>query len=397
MVSDAELDAAMFEMDDDDSGTVAFIEFFRWWKRRIQREQEALHCWALADDLVPRTEEDEAESSPSPRGRITSSNATAAAGAGLRSRSTRGATASSKNANLMMDELGISSENIGGTRTAKKGNKKVRRMSVVAIAEDELAQEGAAWTVSSAVAGGKTDEARDAQAALKREEARVRRQRRVASLSCGGCCATSDRKKAHQRAKHDPRAQCRKLFDQVDDDGSGLLDIDEIPKLAALLGLRLTPEQKEAAMQEMDADGSGEVDFEEFWKWWQETGGADDNSAVKHEDTALGKATRGWAQAAQLRVAASDQQKRSKNLKHIANRPGMSVDDMKKMHAGKQKVHSSSVWLKADDKSGVTMWGRKSTGPVGTLGNWETAIETRPQQWQTMSLWMHESDHAFIE
>ena len=93
----------------------------------------------------------------------------------------------------------------------------------------------------------------------------------------------------------------------------------------------------------------------------------------------------------------AQQHKRNKELKRLASRPGMSVDAMKKVSAGQKEVHSSSVWLKSDKKSGVTMWGRKSSGPAGTLGNWETAIETRPQQWRTMSLWMHESDHAFVE
>lgn len=115
------------------------------------------------------------------------------------------------------------------------------------------------------------------------------------------------------------------------------------------------------------------------------------------EDTTLGKQSRAWAEKSHIKVAAHAQQKRGNSLKVLANRPGMSVADMKKSSGGKKQVHSSSVWLKDDTGSGVTMWGRKTAGPAGTLGTWETALETRPQQWQTMSLWLHESDHDFVE
>ena len=61
---------------------------------------------------------------------------------------------------------------------------------------------------------------------------------------------------------------CRELFDEMDADGGGCLDLDEIRQLALSLGNRLTPSQLEAAMREMDEDGGGEVDFREFYAWW---------------------------------------------------------------------------------------------------------------------------------
>lgn len=387
-VSEAELDAAMYAMDDDGSGTVTFKEFFRWWRRQLEREEEASSCWALTDvNALPDGMKEDVSSAKD--------RADASPGASPVVRdAARGVSRVATEAQIAMDELSISSEQYTrGTRAQKKG-RKVRRMSVVALAEEEIAQDSAAWAVSSAVAGGKTDEARMTQKAVKK---RIKKAQRVRNRNWT-CCAKSERRNRHPKAKHiDPRMKCRKLFDEIDSDGSGLLDIKEIPKLAGKLGIRLTPEKQQAAMQEMDADGSGEVDFEEFWQWWIRTGGLDAAGVNKHQDTALGKATTAWAAQTNLRSSVAQQQRRTKELKHIAHRPGMSVDDMTKISAGAKEVHASSVWTKTDKRSGVTMWGRKSTGAVGSLGNWETAIETRRQQWQTMSLWMHESDHAFVE
>ena len=60
----------------------------------------------------------------------------------------------------------------------------------------------------------------------------------------------------------------RKLFAEIDEDGSGMLDRDEVYALAENLGATLSTAELDAAMAEMDADGSGEVDFEEFAEWW---------------------------------------------------------------------------------------------------------------------------------
>lgn len=375
-VSEAELDAAMFEMDDDASGGISFKEFYRWWRVKQEREMEAKSCWTITD--VENVDLEQLDSSSG------------------RSGATR-----TKKADSVVAEVGTAATHASSTQPAPK--QKVRRASVVAMAAEELAEEQIAWAQSSA---GKTDEPREAKRPrgkriLARGKWKERSARCAGRLDCM-LCATSDRKALKKRKKEgrqhtDARTECRKLFDEVDSDGSGLLDLDEVEKLAGLLGVKLTPEQQQAAMQEMDGDGSGEVDFEEFWQWWVASGGANDTKAKKHTATVLGQASVKWAKQTHLQVSATQQQKRSKDPKNLANRRGMTVEDMKKISAGQKEVHSSSVWLKTDQKSGMTMWGRKTAGPVGSLGNWETAIETRPQQWQTMSLWMRESDHDFVE
>lgn len=62
-------------------------------------------------------------------------------------------------------------------------------------------------------------------------------------------------------------AELRTVFLEIDADGSGVLDRDEVAVLARRLGHTLTHSQLDRAMSEMDEDGDGEVDFEEFKNW----------------------------------------------------------------------------------------------------------------------------------
>jgi Ca2+-binding EF-hand superfamily protein len=54
------------------------------------------------------------------------------------------------------------------------------------------------------------------------------------------------------------------LFQKVDTDGGGNIEAEEVAALSARLGHPLTKPQLQEAMDEMDADGSGEVDLQEF-------------------------------------------------------------------------------------------------------------------------------------
>ena len=67
-------------------------------------------------------------------------------------------------------------------------------------------------------------------------------------------------------------AQLRELFDDIDADGSGSLDRDEILQLAMRLGKRLSATELDGAMKEMDTDGDEEVSFDEFRVWWERYG-----------------------------------------------------------------------------------------------------------------------------
>jgi Ca2+-binding EF-hand superfamily protein len=74
--------------------------------------------------------------------------------------------------------------------------------------------------------------------------------------------------KAGKLAKPDAKS-LRKLFKQLDVDGSGALDREEVKMLAAAGGKTLSERQLADAMVQMDKDGSGEIDYEEFEEWWQ--------------------------------------------------------------------------------------------------------------------------------
>ena len=58
-----------------------------------------------------------------------------------------------------------------------------------------------------------------------------------------------------------------------------MLEKDEIAALVARLGQKLSPKELLAAMAAMDDDGSGEVDFDEFYSWF----GSDKASVYKQQ------------------------------------------------------------------------------------------------------------------
>ena len=58
------------------------------------------------------------------------------------------------------------------------------------------------------------------------------------------------------------------LFHKVDIDGGGTIEEEEVQALSSRMGNRLDKVQLREAMEDMDADGSGEVDLEEFQEWF---------------------------------------------------------------------------------------------------------------------------------
>jgi len=77
------------------------------------------------------------------------------------------------------------------------------------------------------------------------------------------------RRKAMEEERNSKRVKLRTIFDDVDTDGGGSIDKDEVKRLArTLFGADLTPLELKRAMKEMDPDGSGEVDFNEFCEWY---------------------------------------------------------------------------------------------------------------------------------
>jgi Ca2+-binding EF-hand superfamily protein len=60
------------------------------------------------------------------------------------------------------------------------------------------------------------------------------------------------------------RAEFKEIFDLVDEDKSGQISKNELKKLMETLRLHPTEEELTAMMREVDADGSGDIDFDEF-------------------------------------------------------------------------------------------------------------------------------------
>eukprot|EP01039_Chlorochromonas_danica_P011273 gene11273-12573_t len=63
-------------------------------------------------------------------------------------------------------------------------------------------------------------------------------------------------------------AIARNTFAKFDLDHSGYLNASELSDLLDLLGADLTPEEVAQALQEMDSDGTGSIEVDEFVAWW---------------------------------------------------------------------------------------------------------------------------------
>ena len=88
------------------------------------------------------------------------------------------------------------------------------------------------------------------------------------------------------------RESAMKLFGEVDEDSSGHLNTAELKQLAAKLGLELDDSQAAEAMAAIDVDGDESVDFEEFFAWYQNQGGAILGQRLKHGGMTLKSFTR---------------------------------------------------------------------------------------------------------
>ena len=91
---------------------------------------------------------------------------------------------------------------------------------------------------------------------------------------------------AEQARQAEERRRVRELFLVLDVDGSNSLERSEVAELTRHLGKRLDDAGLDAAMAEMDRDGSGGVEFDEFLTWWEETGQAQSQHSILNVATA---------------------------------------------------------------------------------------------------------------
>ena len=75
--------------------------------------------------------------------------------------------------------------------------------------------------------------------------------------------------KKKAKKKEARKDDVRRMFDEIDEDGSGLLDRGETKVLMLKLFPGMSDAEFDVAFAKMDDDGSGEVDFDEFAVWWK--------------------------------------------------------------------------------------------------------------------------------
>ena len=79
----------------------------------------------------------------------------------------------------------------------------------------------------------------------------------------------------------------RDLFEKTDADNSGTLEAEEVRQLALGLGQDLTDAELQEAMDQMDQDGMhGKVGFDDFAGWWLGKGGKDSTIEAQAEELA---------------------------------------------------------------------------------------------------------------
>ncbi|XP_015697179.1 probable calcium-binding protein CML8 isoform X1 [Oryza brachyantha] len=82
--------------------------------------------------------------------------------------------------------------------------------------------------------------------------------------SAGGGGYRRDREGRKKRLTAQKKKEIKEAFDLFDIDGSGTIDPKELHTAMRALGFEMTPEQINQMIREVDKDGSGTIDFDEF-------------------------------------------------------------------------------------------------------------------------------------
>ena len=110
------------------------------------------------------------------------------------------------------------------------------------------------------------------RALLKREEQRLNVLNRhliVKKSERDGRGVTADEQGIVKRVfTSKEKEEVKKVFDSVDTDNSGFLDIEELGKVIMGLGVPLGGVELLQAHKELDANGDGAISFDEFLGWW---------------------------------------------------------------------------------------------------------------------------------
>jgi calmodulin len=83
------------------------------------------------------------------------------------------------------------------------------------------------------------------------------------------------------------RQQLKEAFDMFDKDGKGSISVDEIYRVMKNFGNDMSKDDIRAMIADLDEDGSGEVDFEEFIMFMKKTQEFSDSASAAEEDEVL--------------------------------------------------------------------------------------------------------------
>jgi calmodulin len=73
-------------------------------------------------------------------------------------------------------------------------------------------------------------------------------------------------------SESDPDAEVREIFDHYDRTGSGRIAARQFARICEALGVELDEEELQAGLAVVDADGDGQIQWDEFVSWWRSTG-----------------------------------------------------------------------------------------------------------------------------
>lgn len=66
------------------------------------------------------------------------------------------------------------------------------------------------------------------------------------------------------------REELHETFDHFDADKNGHIDEAEFARLLRALGAGVEPEELAIGFGIIDEDGNGTIEFEEFYRWWND-------------------------------------------------------------------------------------------------------------------------------
>ena len=181
-------------------------------------------------------------------------------------------------------------------------------------------------------------------------------------------------------------AELRTVFLEIDTDGSGVLDRDEVLVLAQRLGHKLTNKQLNNAMSEMDTGGDNEVDFDDFKEWWHKFGSQRKDMFLLQADDRLSKAMEDRAVIKQgdgspVKFGMSRAAKQKATLRALRASRWLMVGDPYKQDGGDEKEARPPTFAERRVALGSYPDRRIVTGPEGVrLGPSQQLMLDRNQE-----------------